>query len=356
MPRNTRFFLQMRSGRNFLFSDSAKKGGILMHDANSEKGKLWAVVLAAGEGTRMNQFIRSSYGLCSPKQYIAFTGKRSMLQHTLDRVTPLIPPERTRIVVNPSHIKEIRSQLSNLPEHTLVFQPYNRETAPGALLPLIHIIKEDPEARIAFFPSDHFIQEEERFMRYVAAADQIVQRHPEQIALLGIEPEGPEVEYGWIAPADPLPGPNETGARKVGRFLEKPNREAAVAFYESGYLWNTFVSVLKGSTLLGLAQKYLTHIWQRFERIRAALGTAHELSTIEREYRTMESATLSRGIFEHCADQIVVVEVKGVFWSDWGSSHRVLQTLQKIGKVPFQETKAVGREELPYAVAESKAV
>ncbi|MDC4225334.1 MAG: NTP transferase domain-containing protein [Candidatus Manganitrophus sp.] len=72
-----------------------------MRDVNSEKGNLWAVVLAAGEGTRMNQFIRSSYGLCSPKQYIAFTGKRSMLQHTLDRVAQLIPPERTRIVVNP---------------------------------------------------------------------------------------------------------------------------------------------------------------------------------------------------------------------------------------------------------------
>lgn len=326
-----------------------------MHDVNSEKGKLWAVVLAAGEGTRMNQFIRSSYGLCSPKQYIAFTGKRSMLQHTLDRVAQLIPPERTRIVVNPSHIKEIRSQLSNLPDHTLVFQPYNRETAPGALLPLTYIVKEDPEARIAFFPSDHFIQEEDRFMRYAAAADQVVQRHPDQIVLLGIQPEGPEVEYGWIAPADPLPGPNEAGAKKVGRFLEKPNHEAALVFYEKGYLWNTFVSVLKASTLLALTRKYLNGIWQRFERIRAAIGTVHELSTIEREYRTMESATLSRGIFECCADQIAVLEVKGVFWSDWGSSHRVLQTLEKIGKTPLQGATAVAQEETSYAVVE-KAV
>lgn len=304
----------------------------------------------------MNQFIRSSYGLCSPKQYIAFTGKRSMLQHTLDRVARLIPPERTRIVVNPSHIKEIRSQLSALPEHSLVFQPYNRETAPGALLPLIYILKRDPEARIAFFPSDHFIQEEERFMRYVAAADQVVQCHPEQIALLGIRPEGPEVEYGWIAPAEPLHGPFGADVRKVGRFLEKPSREAAAQFYENGYLWNTFVSVLKASTLLDLTRKHLLDIWRRFERMLSAIGTVHELSTIEREYRTMESATLSRGIFERCSDQISVLEVKEVFWSDWGSSHRVLQTLQKIGKVPFQGTQEVGREEASYAVAESKAV
>jgi len=325
-----------------------------MHDVNSEKGKLWAVVLAAGEGTRMNQFIRSSYGLCAPKQYIAFTGKRSMLQHTLDRVAQLIPMERTRIVVNPSHMKEIRSQLSNLPEHSLVFQPYNRETAPGALLPLIYILKRDPEARVAFFPSDHFIREEERFMRYVAAADQVVQHHPDQIVLLGIQPEGPEVEYGWIAPAEPLPGPYSVEVRRVGSFLEKPSREAAVRFYQNGYLWNTFVSVLKASTLAALAEKHLPDIWWRFERMMKAIGTVHELSTIEREYRTMDSATLSRGIFERCSDQIAVLEVKEVLWSDWGNSHRVLQTLQKIGKAPCQNMQEVG--EATYAVAESKAV
>lgn len=278
-----------------------------------------------------------------------------MLQHTLDRVAQLIPTERTRIVVNPSHIKEIRSQLSNMPDNSLVFQPYNRETAPGALLPLIYIYKRDPEARVAFFPSDHFIQEEDRFMRYVAAADQVVQRHPEQIAMLGVRPEGPEVEYGWIAPADPLPGPFDTEVRRVGRFLEKPSREAAAEFYENGYLWNTFVSVLKASTLLSLTRQLLPDIWKRFDRMLSAIGTVHELTTIEREYRTMESATLSRGIFERCADQISVLEVKNVFWSDWGSSHRVLQTLQKIGKAPFRSTQEVGRE-ASYAVAESKAV
>ncbi len=327
-----------------------------MREVNSGKGNLWAVVLAAGEGTRMNQFIQSSYGLCSPKQYIAFTGKRSMLQHTLDRVAQLIPPERTRIVVNPSHIKEIRTQLSNLPEHSLVFQPYNRETAPGALLPLTYIYKQDPEARVAFFPSDHFIREEDRFMRYVAAADQVVQHHPEQIALLGIQPEGPEVEYGWIAPAEPLPGPYDMEARRVGRFLEKPSREAATEFYASGYLWNTFVSVLKASTLFALTQLHLPSIWRRFERMLAAIGTVHELSTIEREYRTMESVTLSRGIFERCSDKISVLEVKEVFWSDWGNSHRVLETLQKIGKAPFQGAQEAGQEETSYAVAEGKAV
>ncbi|MBI3805223.1 MAG: NTP transferase domain-containing protein [Nitrospirae bacterium] len=328
-----------------------------MHEGKPESGQLWGIVLAAGEGTRMNQFIRSSYGVCSPKQYIAFTGKRSMLQHTLDRVSLLIPPERTRIVVNPSHIKEIRSQLSSLPEKTLVFQPYNRETAPGALLPLLYIYKRDPDARVVFFPSDHFIQEEARFMRFISAADEVVRHRPEQIVLLGIQPEGPEVEYGWIAPAAPLDGPYPMEVKRVAQFLEKPSREAALKFYESGYLWNTFVSVMRADTLIGLFKQHLPGIWRRFERILSAIGTVHELSTIEREYRTMEPATLSRGIFERCTGLISVIEVKEVFWSDWGSSHRVLETLQRIGKAPLSAVAEIGmRQATPYAVAQSKAL
>ena len=302
----------------------------MAYDMTDRKGELWGVVLAAGEGRRMNEFIRSSYGLDSPKQYVAFTGERSMIQQTLDRVGRLIPIERTRIVVSPGHIREIRSQLSGLPQETLIFQPQNRETAPGALLPLISIYKRDPEARVVFFPSDHFIQEEERFMRYVAAADEVVRHHPDQIVLLGIEPEGPEEEYGWIAPGDRLCGPHRTDAKRVGRFLEKPSRESARLFYESGYLWNTFVSVMRADTLIALARQHLSGIWSSFERILSASGTAHETSTIEREYRTMEKATLSHAIFERCADRISVIEVKEVFWSDWGSRHRVLQSLERI--------------------------
>lgn len=298
------------------------------------KGQLWGIVLAAGEGKRMNQFIHASYGISSPKQYVAFTGKRSMIQHTLDRIEQLIPPERTRIVVSHGHIKEIRSQLANLPEQTLVFQPYNRETAPGALLPLLYIYKRDPQARVAFFPADHFIQKEERFMRYVAEADHVVEHHPEQIVLLGIRSEGPEVEYGWIAPAEPLSGPWQIEVKRVGRFLEKPSGDAALRFHKNGYLWNTFVSVMRADTLIELTRQHLPEIWKRFERILAAIGTVHERATIEREYRTMEGATLSREIFERCTDRISVIEVKDVLWSDWGSSDRVLRTLRKIGKTP----------------------
>ncbi|MFY9269825.1 MAG: sugar phosphate nucleotidyltransferase [Candidatus Manganitrophaceae bacterium] len=307
---------------------------------------LWGVVLAAGEGKRMDSFIRSVYGISSPKQYVAFTGEHSLLQQTLHRIAPLIPVERTRIVVDPKHIREIRSQLSHLPEETLLFQPHNRETAPGALLPLIHIARLDPEARVAFFPADHFIHEEERFMRYVGMADEVIHHHPDQIVLLGIRPDGPEVEYGWIAPGEPIDEINGIkGVRRVARFLEKPAREVAADFFQRGYLWNTFVSVMRASTLIDLARRHLPHIWKRFERMKGLIGTDLSGVTMAREYEAMAPATLSHGIFERSPDRIVVLEVEGVYWSDWGNGHRVLHTLRQLGKASrWEKERAVHLE------------
>jgi mannose-1-phosphate guanylyltransferase len=308
---------------------------IPMSYENEIKRNLWGIVLAAGGGNRIRRFIEKRYGINSPKQYVAFTGRRSMLQHTFHRVERLIPSERTLIVVDPRHRKEIRAQLYERPDNTVIFQPCNRETAPGLLLPLMHIYKRDPEARVAIFPSDHFILQEERFMAYVALADEVVRHHPEQIVLLGVRSEGPETEYGWIKPGEPLGERYGSGVRRLERFLEKPDLSSAREFHRKGYLWNTFVTVAKAKTLVGLTEMHLPHIWSHFERILDAIGTSQEHYVVECEYRNMERVTLSNGIFERSPSHMSVIEIENVLWSDWGSEERVLYTLERIGRSPL---------------------
>jgi len=297
-------------------------------------GQLWGIVLAGGEGNRIRQFVWEQYGLRCPKQYVAFTGKRSMLQHTLDRVEKLVPPERIRIVVDPRQSTEVRRQLVGRPRNTIIFQPLNRETGPGILLPLIHIIKKDPNARIAVFPSDHFILEEDRFMGYVAMGEKVLQHSRDQVVLLGVRAEGPETEYGWIEPGTPIGGGFGPEVRSVNRFLEKPDCESALQFYRRQYLWNTFVVIARSGTLIEMAQRYLSDIWNRFERMMAAIGTDRESRVIEKEYSRMKGASFSREVLERSTAAISVIEVKNVFWSDWGSGSRVLRTLEQIGKLP----------------------
>jgi mannose-1-phosphate guanylyltransferase len=101
------------------------------------------IILAGGDGKRLRPFIRRMLGVDLPKQYVCFMGTRSMLEHTLDRAARLIPLERIFTVVARDHLRfhEVQRQLGKIFPHSCVFQPANKETGPGLLLPLMHLLK-----------------------------------------------------------------------------------------------------------------------------------------------------------------------------------------------------------------------
>lgn len=150
---------------------------------------MWGVILAGGEGQRLRGFLRSVHGTERPKQFCAIIGTRSMLRHTVERVNQLIPPERTVTVVTAGHRPFVAEDLVAEAPRILLEQPANRDTAPGILLPLAAILRRNPTARVALFPSDHFILEEDQSMALVRLAAAIVRALPERILLLGIAPD-----------------------------------------------------------------------------------------------------------------------------------------------------------------------
>jgi mannose-1-phosphate guanylyltransferase len=292
----------------------------------------YGIVLAAGSGRRMEDFILQYYRCRHPKQYVAFTGDRSMIQQTLWRTESLIPQENILVVVDPNHGDLIEDQLKDHPPERVIFQPANRETAPGVLLPLAHIYKNNPDSTVAIFPADHFILEEDNFMEHVRLATKAVQLLPEQIILLGVQPDAPETEFGWIQPGKRILRTDGMDICQVDGFHEKPAPETAKRFYDRGYLWNTLVIVARCSTLWNLALEALPELSDPFENILNALGTPQEQQIIHQEYETMERATISNGVFENYPSRLLVARVNDVFWSDWGNGPRVFDTLYKIGK------------------------
>ncbi|MHB8483046.1 MAG: sugar phosphate nucleotidyltransferase, partial [Nitrospiria bacterium] len=249
----------------------------------SNPGKLtdtYGIVLAGGNGKRMEDFIYRFYGCRYPKQYVNFTGGGSMIQHTLRRAEKLIPRERLLVVADPKHRDIIEHQLKDRPLNTIIFQPHNRETAPGILLPLATIFKKKPESTVAIFPADHFILEEDRFMEYIRFARRAVQLFPDEVVLLGVQPRAPEPEYGWIQPGKRILGLNGMEISQVEGFHEKPDPAKAGHFFNQGYLWNTLVMVARCSTLWNLALKALPGMRDHFEKILNALGTSEEQRVI----------------------------------------------------------------------------
>ena len=92
---------------------------------------LWGVVLAGGSGTRLASLTRALYGFDLPKQFACIHGSRSLLQLTLDRISPVVAPSRTVVVVTREFEALAREQLESYPEVDLAVQPANRGTAPG---------------------------------------------------------------------------------------------------------------------------------------------------------------------------------------------------------------------------------
>src|SRR5215470_5537594 len=163
--------------------------------------KLWGIVLAAGEGTRAREFLKQLCGGRGIKQFCAVLDSRSMLEHTLARVEQLIPRERVLVVVSQHHQEEVTQHLAHWPAENVIYQPANRDTAPGILLPLTYISQWDPFATVTVFPSDHFVVKEDLFLTAVRRAVAEVQYFPRQLGLLGARPDQAEGDYGWIEPA-----------------------------------------------------------------------------------------------------------------------------------------------------------
>jgi mannose-1-phosphate guanylyltransferase len=261
-----------------------------------------------------------------------------MLEHTFDRAEQLIAPRRILTIVGQHHLRhgEVRRQLAQRARENVIVQPDNKDTGPGIFLPLMHLYKRSPEAIVAVFPSDHFILEETRFMDHVELAARAISHDPSSIALLAMEADAPEVEYGYIVPRAE---PNQIslwGTRGAARFVEKPHAALAREMVKAGGLWNTMIMVFKVRTLLEILQTLYPTIYQQFARIFDAIGTPAEMETVEAVYQMLEPMNFSKDFLEKVADvypdAISVLPVLQVFWSDLGSPQRIAQVLELLGQ------------------------
>lgn len=299
--------------------------------------ELSGIVLAAGEGKRLRPLVQRWRGDDLPKQYVKFTGDRSMLEQTFKRAERLIAPDRLFTIVDRRHLAypEVWRQLLSRPRGTVVLQPENKETGPGLLLPLTHLYKRRPDSTVVIFPSDHFIREEGLFMDHVDLAARLISEDPSRLILLGMQPNGPDPEYGYILSDGEIPHLVPSGVRRVTRFIEKPTPRAASELVRQGGLWNTMVMVVKVRRLVELTRKAAPALADAFDQISSVIGSPEESEIVERLYRQLPTINFSKGLLEIFPLQdpasLAVLPVRGVYWSDWGSIHRVVSDLREMG-------------------------
>jgi mannose-1-phosphate guanylyltransferase len=309
----------------------------------SGRGNVWSIVLAGGDGLRMKEFIKGRLGCEKPKQYCAFTGTRSMFQHTLDRAAKVTPWERVVVVAARDHQEEVWSQLDGRPAGMVLLQPKNLDTAAGIFLPLTFILARDPQATVMIYPSDHFIYPEGRFAAVVGHAvwgSTLLGGRP---VLLAAKPDTLELEYGWIKPGRFLGWTGVWPVQAVETFLEKPDEATAREGWAGGSLWNTMILAAKARALWKLGWKCFPEMMRLFERLKEAIDTAEELRVLDAIYEEMPRRNFSSHLLQCVPDQLAMMEMPDILWSDWGHPGRIADTLDKIGKQP-----ALAEERLPF--------
>jgi mannose-1-phosphate guanylyltransferase len=289
----------------------------------------WALVLAGGDGTRLQDLTRQIAGFPIPKQYCRILGARSLLEATLERSRLFAPPQRTIVILNRNHLPVARDQLGSLTSGNILVQPCNRDTGPGMLFALLRLQSRAPSSTVAVFPSDHYVADDEAFVDHVARAAATVCRRPDKIVLLGIRPTHPEPGYGYITPvAAGAADARRQPAVRVAAFHEKPSTEVAGALLQDGALWNSFVMVCKVRRILELLQRVAPN------EVAYMRALPQEPRQLAKCYPELASWNFSSHFLARIPQHLLVLPVDGVHWSDWGTPELVESTFKWLEQVP----------------------
>lgn len=202
----------------------------------------WAVVLAGGVGSRFWPLSTPS----RPKQLLSLVGHESLLADTLSRLAPLVPAERTLILTNAGLVDAIARMLPALPRQNIVAEPRPAGTTAALAFAATEIVRrEGGDAVMICVHADWAIGDAEAFRRRLSQAADLAVRHS-ALVTVGVVPSRPDTGFGYIQPGEVVDG----DARRVKRFVEKPDRATADRMVREGYLWNSGIFVWRAGDLL----------------------------------------------------------------------------------------------------------
>lgn len=291
----------------------------------------WAIILAGGDGTRLQSMTRAITGDNRPKQFVPVIGRNTLLDQTRRRVGLSIDPSHTMVVVTEKHRRFYEPLANEISPGLLIEQPVNKGTAPAILYALLRVATKSPNAIVALFPSDHFFADDEEFMSHIDVAIDAVKVQPEAVVLLGITPTAPETEYGWIEPQPSILAGAEKSITRVRKFWEKPDSHLASYLMKRGCLWNSFVMVGRVDALLKMTRAALPQMYDAFAAMTPTFETATEHKAVAELYSQIDDSNFSHEVLAARPEDLMVMRVGDVGWSDLGDPNRVLSTLARIG-------------------------
>ena len=278
----------------------------------------YAVIMAGGVGSRFWPVSTRKF----PKQFHDMLGTgHSLLQKTYERLSRIIPQDQILISSNDRYKDLILEQL-DVNRKQLVLEPAMRNTAPCILYSALKIHQENPDAIMIVAPSDHWIENEGKFIQDIEKAFEACAER-DILMTLGIQPSNANTGFGYIQFKD-----DSSEIKEVAKFTEKPDEKTAIQFIKSGdYLWNAGIFIWSVQSIIKAFENYLPAMHALFCEGSNVYNTEFEDDFIVSNYEKAEDISIDFGVMQRASNIYVLPVDFG--WNDLGTWSSLYEKLPK---------------------------
>lgn len=279
-----------------------------------KKDNFYAIVMAGGKGERFWPQSRISH----PKQLLRLIGNLTLIEQTVERLTPLVKTENIIVITNHEYVAPMRSLLSKVPSENIIGEPVGRDTAPCVAMAagLIAARSKGEESVMMLLPSDHIIRNTDAMLQVLEdSAEAALQGN---IVTIGVNPSFASTGYGYIHCGEQLSFDTDTKFFASKGFKEKPSLQTAEQFLQDGcYKWNSGMFVWTTATIMKALKQHAPSLHKMALNLKEAAQEGQLATGMAKEYAECEKISIDYAVMEK-VDNVVVAECS-FDWDDVGS-------------------------------------
>lgn len=278
------------------------------------KKDVFAVIMAGGKGERFWPQSRGS----RPKQLLRLLGDLTMIEQTVNRLKPLMPPENILVITNVDYVEPMQSLLGELPPENIIGEPCGRDTAPCVALAtaLVASKTDNPDAVMLVLPADHVINDVDVMVAVLSDCAEMAAKG--DIVTIGVNPAFPSTGYGYIKCEDPIDTGLKTKFYVSGGFREKPDIDTAEEFLAAGcYKWNSGMFAWSVSTIMASFMLHVPALAEGAVILKNSVNAGNFAEELKKQYESFEKISIDYAVMEK-VDNVVVAEC-AFDWDDVGS-------------------------------------
>lgn len=272
----------------------------------------YAVIMAGGYGERFWPLSTKD----KPKQFINLINDQSLIEMTVDRISPIFSNENIIIITNNVHLELTKNTFPNIPEKNIIGEPLLRDTGAAITTSLAVIKKINPKAIFCVLASDHFIDDKQNFNHTILQSMNLAAKE-EILITIGIKPTFPSTGYGYIKKQSLYKTVENLNFFKTEHFVEKPNIDKANNYVRNkNYYWNSGIFIWSVNSL-EKALEQSTCLFNYYNKLLPYIEKNQINEGLKDLYPDLEKISIDYALMEK-ANNIIMVD--GIFnWSDVGT-------------------------------------